>query len=1426
VNYQRRRLFLNLQRRVFLVPCLLVVFLGTSTALTLKQSQGQDILQKIKSLHRDVKQKIHLKKAEPRTGSDNAIECLAREIDWLENYLDEQGSVVAKQPDIWGEARLTTYRWDVEKELEARLSSFKLRDNASIIRTDIAELATAISIGKLADTPGASSLGGGNTTVINNNVTSNDSDSTEAPPAETKSPPSPLTNSTFTALGRPAPPSTLPTAETNLEPTIELNQLNRYLSHLNQLRRINEGDDTSDAPGYALNLVRIPVSIMPGRATRSGYGAEVTISAKPILSDTLLPNTFRNLVVNDLVDQLGLPILRYAESGKIELALFLAENSVLAYRIQEEIERLPKDTSFQDLTNFVFFSVEGRGVSPDANITIPFAKLAKFIDGLRTALNKVGEKDLAKNLTELSAFFKLSYSEDLDLDLLQRDHKELLHYVLETLEERKINDSEVSKKFAKLLAVAERESIGDDDKQKLKSLTTKEQRKIIQSIFMESKYRGTEFDTNYSGFDDKVKSYVPNLDTGKLKEANGFLDQLLKVSADELGEKTKAIQTQLQDLTGKVSAAYQASFASSVSTSKSRRTRYPMSPAIAVPTFGEVTLRRIALQLRENYKGRYVVWNESDAYKDQIHLVDTRQFLRENLDSAYDVLAQREFRELLYTTIEGSEGLCSLVANGNISLINEKRESFLAGLQISGVDIQLSHYCWCLALEMGMLNKRLNEDVNQLALSKGNCECQPGCDNLYYLPLPNCNPNRASNAIYPNEHGTLATAGCQSGNCGSGNCANCSHTESADSLDQQFYLASRQFQCYVECRWPIHVFTIDPVHQEQNISEASVVKRELAIAAALSFASGNINLNQLNRFQRQFQEDISTVGLNRTQTGFVHGNETFGWRFSPRIQTRRSQGTLKAFAETTFGRKADANWSEATLEPGMRECTAIVLMPSFVPYCDFDVRTNWFQLTRPTHTDVSIEETMKLSRAVTQMRRAREECVSCSNLYRPGEIDRLVRRVDQLETMIPLQTLRTQIPYENTLGGYELFSNGMTDLGPELSGWYGSPGVVIGFTGGKVDPDKRIAKREEKTTLFLVGDNLSVHETRVIAGGVEAENLRLISRQVLEVTIPDTAQIVTVEGRKYVAVYAATPYGATSHLHIPVVMDDVEGANAKSIADLKKDLLAKIAESSFKWSGKQDIKVEVCFARKDSACVTSKPRLLSPSDEMVLQSNVLKTNFTNFDSRRFAIIGVLKSEKTKKPVGSPVLLNASTATQPIDRLFGFTGKQLKLQTSQIFSEQLIQTIESSVLSTMFENENSLKLTVETYIVFADLESHNHRGTTPQITFGEPIRIGEDHTLTITASDSCDTRCLPTLQVVPAIPTAPATPTAPAIPTAPTTLTAPATSSSEPISQLPFLRQSKSVFFEPNSKNLQHASQDHHRYQGEPNVMTGPRVRTP
>ncbi|HEY2154644.1 MAG TPA: hypothetical protein VGH33_03375 [Isosphaeraceae bacterium] len=59
-----------------------------------------------------------------------------------------------------------------------------------------------------------------------------------------------------------------------LEPNVALDEQSDYIHHLNELRRINAGDDASDLPGYGLYLVRIPISLLPSRESSRGVGPD------------------------------------------------------------------------------------------------------------------------------------------------------------------------------------------------------------------------------------------------------------------------------------------------------------------------------------------------------------------------------------------------------------------------------------------------------------------------------------------------------------------------------------------------------------------------------------------------------------------------------------------------------------------------------------------------------------------------------------------------------------------------------------------------------------------------------------------------------------------------------------------------------------------------------------------------------------------------------------------------------------------------------------------------------------------------------------------------------------------------------------------------------------------------------------------------
>lgn len=1326
------------------------LFIASQTLSSLGSANGQDILQKFKNFRRDVSQKIGVEHARPTVhASDTAMETLASEIDWLENHLDEYGSVVVKQPDIWGESRLTKYRQQVEKVLQDKLGGFQPRDNARIQRSDVAQLAAMISINSASDVDVANYENAVTNKQLQREAYLKAYDSYLTQLAAYNSAPVDPTKKAPTA---PTPPSLeveeSPFAELNtsngfpaelafngsvngdfsaaenLEPVIELNQLKRYLDHLNQLRRVNEGDDTSDAPGYALNLVRIPVSIMPGRATRRGYGAEVTVTAKPITSRNLLPSTFRNLVVNDLVNELSLPIVKMAEANPSHVARFVYANTEISERMENAIRAIGRfPDEHQDLKKVLRDIVDAATCPtyPTNNFKTRLGIVLQYGDGLRQAFLEDKDKDNAQMVIAISEQFKANFSFEITSQTIDQSYAFLEPYFPPTMPENMIANARNMRQqqwISRQKEDRERFSEYDGLPEKFKS-TFADLAKLDLSTFPTTMNAPMQFGferqspfERFSGAIEEAKNnslelapptLLPqNVQSQKLQQG-GFSQEGLSVQTYQILDKlefsleqAKQVEEQqnvqlvvdfgkdLQKIAGAVAASLPSN-----SANRSRRSRFPLSPAITHQVYGNVQLLSLAADLKEKYNGRHVAWNESKTYDGVIHILDAKRILQAYFDTAYDTLSEPAVRELLVQTIEGQTSqrtLSELIALGDIEEIARVRASFLNGTQHLNINRNMANCCWIMVVEMAMLNKRLNEDAFEHAMAKGNCECKSGCYHMYYLPMPKC---------------TL---------------------DALDAVDPDFAAAADEFCKYVACRWPIHVFTIDPVHQEQNVSDASLLRRELSIAAALAFTQGNINLNQLTRFQRQFQEDIATVGLNRTQAGFMHDHDVFGWRFSPRVQTHRSQGNIRAFGETLFGRGPDANWKEAMLEPGMRECTAIVLMPSFVPYCDFDVRTNWFQINKPTHTDMSMKETMKLSRAVTQMRAAAADCQQCAHLYRPGDMDRMLNRVEQLEREIPLQVVRTQIPYENNLGGFDLFNNGLTDLGPRLEGWYGAPGVVIGFNETDEDKKKRRAKRETSTSLFLVAHNLSVNQTQVIAGGIAVENPLLISRDVMQIKIPDSAQMVQIGGKNFVAVYVATPYGTTNHLHIPVITEGLETESAKTLADLKTELLKKIAETPYAWSAKPDVDLEITFGGADCNCVAGPPRIVMPHDMFELESKTLKTIHFDNDNKDFAIVGVLTTEDGKN-IGKPMpLVHGRT----------FVDRKLRIAAHELISSNLLATVQSEVTSALFKGENVLKLKLKTYIMFRDMVTVPGQ---PQ-TYSNPIPIGGDLSIQVVPNNAC------------------------------------------------------------------------------------------
>jgi len=869
----------------------------------------------------------------PTTAAAPCLDQLAGEVLWLEHHVDHYGSIVAKSPDVWGQNRLTRHRTEYEEQMRKQLGLFESRASAALRRSDQAFLGMALALETASGrrrrpdevaVPEVTAASNSLTTIQGFIPSGNENQDRAAPVVIARTAPA-------TAAASPRGLG-FADAPLSLEPTLHLDQLSRYVNHLNQLRRINEGDDSADSPGYSLNLVRIPVSITPGDLTRKGHGAEITFVAEPILGDDLLPTTFRNLVINDLVDMIA-PALTWA-----------------------------------------------------------------------------------------------------------------------------VNDPDCLAWAATILGDGEPPAAAQDRRQ-------------------------------------------------------GVMEAMRSLSA-----RLPAVAP------------------ASVPAVHVRRARLPIPFSQLADVSG---IRQIAILIRDTR----VALEHDPANRPCIGYMNVRVHLAAELEAAYDFLAIPAHRHL-WQELPGWN-LATLVRGRDAAQLGGVRCRFftsVAAAQPGGQawllpptdgDAADADLCcgqpqpavavcrtttavlaWGILVESALLDQRLAEDIREAATSLGQPAPPPDAAAPCYGP----DPSPEARAV---------------------------------------------FASYVRTRWPIRVFALDPAVDEQNIDESYARRRELQIAMALTAAAGRLNAQALARYTRRLELDLATIAVNRTIVGFSHGSDTFGWRFQPRVQTPPSRGTLATLAETLRGGPTnDGDLAQRQLEPGMRECSAIVVMPSFVPHVRFDVQSRWFCLTHPRAVVPDAREAVRLTRAVAAIRRDGDGPGDCID---GAAAAILQRKVDLLDRRLPVQSLVALVPHENSAGGFELFNTGLSDLAPELLGWYGAPGI---------DPDGT-------TSLFLVGKGASIHDTQVIAGGRPVK-FALLGRDVIRVDVPGGVQTIpateacppvanrqrraavrlasateplpapaaalggdhlgaadcpTIDcnGRELVAIHLATPYGVSGRLLVPVL---------------------------------------------------------------------------------------------------------------------------------------------------------------------------------------------------------------------------------------------------------------------------------------------------
>lgn len=939
------------------------------------------------------------KKGRPRT----QLELLAESVDKLEEEIDEFGSITVKQPDIWGEARWTSHRQDYEDVLKKERDNFRFTLNAEISEADSAFALTAATLSAAAATGSGKAP---SPPEINVSTVFSDSSFPQ---------PTPLSLPSTTVVD---PQTGKPVEGISVEPTVYLDQLSRYVQHLNHLRRINEGDDTSDAPGYALNLMRLPASILPGSKTRTGYGAEVNFTVTPELPEDLVVETFKDLTANDLIDQLGLPIVKLAEAKTWEITA--ADNAL----IEEEIAR--------------------------------YERLSCFLKNLAT---KPQYALTAANLME-EMFCGCG--------VLQSDI--------------------TSVKVVRLL----------NDKRRIAVCRINQEKAIA------------EFIKDLRNYECPISSYINNSSdirpVGLLNVKDpAAVEEAVRQKAGAIGQISEQIANQVSQIAASTANnldQVQRTISSSVelvASPRTREARYPVPPTQIACVFGADNLVCLARTLSDA---------QAVSREPEIHIFDAHTFLGEELEAAYQYLRALQEQACYDAWAE----LCPQISQairllkfgrgtGELDRLREcfvqdcKERGKVANLSFGGscpslgsqpecdckpeakCDVCTTHaLAWAILVESALLNDRLLDDMRRIEAAKYT-HFLPDYPLTFYGPNPTPEAKMA-------------------------------------------------FNTYVQTRWPIHTFALDPMVQEQNVSDAYARRRETQLALAVAFANGEIGANTFNRFSRTTDFQLETISLNRTVVGFANGNDTFGWRFYPRVQAPPTPGNFKAAWQTWVAGapSRDDDLCKRQLEPGPRELLAVVIMPSFVPHVRVDVRSNWFELDDPEEKKFTTEDSVRMGHMIQHIHHCKEACLVEQNIYRPGDVMRVMRAVDQLESRLPLQDTLVQVPYENDLGGYQLFALGTRNLGPEVIGYYGAPGV----------------NTEGDTRIFVVGRGFNVNFTKVIAGGDECD-FDLLSRDVMAVTIKKGVSTTTIKSANgngddpLVDLHVATPYGVSGHLYLPVI---------------------------------------------------------------------------------------------------------------------------------------------------------------------------------------------------------------------------------------------------------------------------------------------------
>ncbi len=1044
---------------------------------------------------------------------------LCKRLDCIAGQLRDDGLVMVKQPDVFSQARLTRFRNDFDTQMSSDLNNFHLVLAARINRLDAATTTSTTALSAALAAPGSTQITQPTTPTFM------DTSKLFPTPSATVVDPTkgPLSAIALANQGQGTSTATSAALGLGVDPTVYLDEKKRFLEHLNEIRRISLGPDQNDSSGYGLYLVRLPVSIMPGDCTYQGYGADLSVTVEHEFAPDFLSTTFQNLVINDLVDELGPFLYETIRSGFYEKFLkpmheARAKKKALTIQTGRELALL-----MNGLAQQVIDAALGRPVrpifrppgSPKSSIrsTNPLDPIARPIEDFILRQTKPLTGDPANDLQVQHA-------------LARR-----LTVLADTLEKVRTGipaiDAIVPGLVNQLRLKIDAIRQGDTVDAQLQPEVREALRLVVRSFVTRQRRPGEEAaNANQVTIVDPgsvdmelFRPFMEGLYQTALPEDVKTLDDLLRVPEEERTAVTSLMAQNNAEINKLEADRFKSLNNLNLPSVRSAKQLYPIAPKELLDFFLEENLYLLAKDALEASRVK------------EIRSTDVRAYLRHTLESAYSAMARSTFRqpdavppladdEFLRPVLEAIHQ--REFSNQPNSPLQELDDALVTRLETSRDNIQrqpIAALCWAIAVDAVLLDEALRNDARRVLTADG-AACEPLEDVHFYYPKS-----------VPNEHGKAV------------------------------------FNSYVRHRWPIITFSLDPVTDQQNIADSFNLKRDLQLALSFAFATGQIGFNQLNTFRRQIEQSSDTIALNRTITAFAHGNdgqgfESFAFRFTPRFQNPPNQRTnIGVIASQLIGGGPgpDYQLKKSKLEPGMRELTAVLLIPTFLPTMRMNVAGNWFKLNDPEHLVFHTKRLMEQGRKVQEIRRAALDICSTQQ-YRGADLRVLQGKLAQLETMLPMQSKIVQLPFDNIASGFDLFSEGSTALAPELTGYSGVDEIkarprgavtaaaalstpLTAGTGVSLTTSTTGPATVTRTTvvggpgsiadIFVFGKYFSLLDTRVIAGGRSAA-FEILSREVIHVQIPaNVTPTTTEEGKTYIEVHVATPNGISNSLLIP-----------------------------------------------------------------------------------------------------------------------------------------------------------------------------------------------------------------------------------------------------------------------------------------------------